>query len=174
MEEEEQTSLIENLTLRRTRLSIDSDVDIDTEFSQSTKTSAIKANVMCSDLDDLSEGHFLILDVDYPVEVLKSSSGNSHLIFGKYMTKEDMLEVVEVLGKHGVVQKKWADSARSHGYATLRLPGVSKYNDHDNCGLGPDGKIESEQDYSNALADHRQRQWEKRQALQKLDNQGEW
>lgn len=156
-DEEDYDSLISRLTTRRARLSSDSSVPVDVKFSNSQKAPLSKSNLMCSDVDESMypyavDRHFLILDLDMPVELIKSSSGNNHLIVGHSLEQKAMLEILQVLAKHGIVQKKWVESAEKLGYASLRLPGIDKRNKKDNCGLNADGEIESVEEYRQAKA----------------------
>lgn len=147
----EENSYIEHLTTRRARLSSESGTPVDIEFTNAQKTSAVKSNLFCSDLSSNPSRHALILDLDMPIEVLKSSSGNNHVIIPKSLSFDDMMEILEVLRKHGIVQPKWVESAKLHGYAALRMPGILKSNLEDDRGLDEHGNIESEQAYLDAL-----------------------
>jgi len=148
-------SLIEYLTLRRSRLTNNSSEPVNTEFSNAQKVGPVKANVMCSDLEDGSGMHFLTLDLDMPVEVLKSSSGNTHLIVKHRLEFKDMVEILRVLEKHGLVQPRWVESTEKHGFSTLRLPGIDKYNENDSFGLNEFGGIETRAEYDEAFAKKR-------------------
>lgn len=150
--------LIGKLTTRRMRLLGDSAVLSDNEFASSVETSAVKSNVMCSDLDgefitwEGDNAHYLILDIDHPVEVYESSTGGGHhhLIIGKPLEFHQMVEILEVLAKHGVVQNTWVESTKDKGYATLRRPGINKYRAEDNYGLTAAGEIETKEQYKKA------------------------
>jgi hypothetical protein len=74
----------------------------------------------------------LLLDLDYgDVTVLRSSSGNTHLIIaGLFLTKEQHDRAVDVLAEVGILQEGFARGAqRSKFGATLRLPWVKKGED---------------------------------------------
>ena len=141
----EDDRLVQSLTYRRMRLMPNSDVPSDAEFQNAKKCSSVKANAMCSDLENYYDSHFLILDIDFPVEILKSSSGNNHLIFGKVMSTEDMNKVLTVMAETGLLQKTWVDNAIANGYATLRAPGIKKHIDEDSRGLDANGQIETDE-----------------------------
>lgn len=146
----EEQDLTSQLTTRRVRLTNDSNAAVDVEFSEPKKASAVKSNVMCSDLDENmtnAKGHYLILDIDMPVQLITSSSGNNHLLLPKVLQFDEMTEVLDVLAKYGIVQSKWVESAKRHGFATLRLPGISKHIDQHNHGLDENGEIESTESY---------------------------
>ena len=161
MEDDEEQSLIQYLTLRRSRLISNSEEPVDVEFSNAQKTTPTKANVMCSDLEERPGYHFLTLDLDMPVELIKSSSGNNHLIVRHGLKFDDMVEILDVLQKHGVVQPKWVESTKKHGYSILRLPGISKNNKKDNLGLDSNGNIETPDQYYDALQEKHQREYKK-------------
>lgn len=87
------------------------------------------AHLISSQIKD-TDTHALILDVDFPVEVWESSSGNSHVFIDVKLTKEQLNLVMKTLSEVGVVQKFWADEAvRRKSGAYLRMPWVRK--DHD-------------------------------------------
>lgn len=72
-------------------------------------------------------GYALILDIDFPVEVVKSSSGNSHLYFDVWLTREQHNSVIAALRDAGIVQETWANSAiENEGGSHLRPPWVEK------------------------------------------------
>jgi len=160
-------SLIEHLTLRRSRLTMESSEPVDLEFSNAQVVGATKANVMCSDLDDGSGSHYLTLDLDMPVEKLESSSGNTHLIIKHRLRFDDIMEILNVLKKYGLVQEKWVESTEKHGFSTLRMPGIDKRNRDDNHGLNDRGEIESTEEYMIALDRKHEKQRQKQQLLDK-------
>jgi hypothetical protein len=72
-------------------------------------------------------GYSLILDIDVPVEVVKSSSGNTHLYFDVWMSKEQHDTAVAGLRDAGVIQEMWANTAIDGvGGGHLRPPWVKK------------------------------------------------
>lgn len=147
----DQQSIISQLTFRRARLTQSSEYSNDPVFHNAKECSSIKANLMCSDVDDpFSDSHKLILDLDFPIEVYESSSGNNHLIFPQDLSFEAMIEILEVLQKHRIVQKGWVDGAKKAGYASLRPPGVDKGVQENNYGLDEEGNIESYKEYMDA------------------------
>lgn len=153
----EEERLIAYLTYRRQRLLVDSDGLSDKEFDNAEKCSTVKANVMCSDVETFDSRHLLILDIDCPVEVLESSSGNSHIVIGRALSFEALTEILDVLALHGVVQKAWAKAAKDRGYAALRAPGITKNDLEDYRSLDENGDIESEESYNKAKDELRKR-----------------
>lgn len=151
--------LLSDLTFRRTRLLPDSGVASDKEFDNAQICASIDANVVCSDLEsnqllpgERLDSHYLVLDIDYPINVIKSSSGNNHVYFGKTLSQDALFEILRVLSKHGVVQQGWVDSAETRGYATLRAPGISKNEPEDFRSLDENGQIETQDSYVKALS----------------------
>lgn len=167
--QDEDDRLVQSLTYRRIRLMPNSDTPSDAEFQNAKKCSSIKANAMCSDLENYDDSHFLILDIDFPVEILKSSSGNNHLIFGKIMSTEDMNKVLTVMVETGLLQKTWVDNAIENGYAALRAPGVKKHILEDSRGFDANGQIETADAYDAEMKKLRER---KAKAYQSQDE--EW
>lgn len=151
-----QQSIISQLTFRRARLTQSSEYSNDPVFHNAKECSSIKSNLMCSDVEDSSWAHKLILDLDFPIEVYESSSGNNHLMFPQDLSFEAMIEILEVLQKHRIVQKGWVDGAKKAGYASLRPPGVDKGVQENNYGLDGEGNVESYKEYMDAAREARQ------------------
>lgn len=74
------------------------------------------------------EGHSLILDIDYPVYVSRSTNGNSHLFLDlpDALSTEALKEILEVLGRHGVIEEGYASASIERGYTSVRRPGRKK------------------------------------------------
>ena len=155
--QDEDNRLVQSLTYRRLRLVPNSDILSDAEFQNAQKCSSVKANVMCSDLENSLDSHFLILDIDFPVEVVESSSGNNHLIFGKRISTEDMNRVLTVMAETGLLQRTWVDNAIENGYATLRAPGIKKHMVKDSRGFDANGQIETVEAYEAEMKKLRER-----------------
>lgn len=149
--------LVQGLTYRRMRLVPNSEVVSDSEFQNAKRCSSIKANAMCSDIDGYDDHHFLILDIDYQVEVLKSSSNNNHIVFGRAIDTKSMNKVLAVMAEVGLVQKTWADNAIANGYATLRAPGIQKHAVDDSLGFDEHGNIETPEKFKEELNALKQR-----------------
>lgn len=72
----------------------------------------------------------LLLDIDFPVEVRTSSSGNSHLYFDVHLERSHHNMIIAALVDAGVVQPTWGTSARKNaGGSHLRPPWVRKGED---------------------------------------------
>ena len=71
--------------------------------------------------------HVLILDIDDEHFYRESSStGHGHLIINKELSFDDMVEVLEVLGKHGIIQEGFVEGTKRRGYASVRTPWAVK------------------------------------------------
>lgn len=72
----------------------------------------------------------LLLDIDIPVEVVTSSSGNTHLYFDTALPRWRHNQVITALAEAGIVQPTWAKSATENpGGSHLRPPWVKKGSD---------------------------------------------
>lgn len=72
--------------------------------------------------------HSLLLDVDYPVFLARSTNGNSHLFMDvpHGLSNSALKEILEVLAKHGVIEAGYANASIERGYTSLRRPGRRK------------------------------------------------
>jgi hypothetical protein len=83
-----------------------------------------KADVVSSAYRDGS-GHALLLDIDYPVHQVESSTpGKSHLYFEvpTPLSTEALAEINNVLAKHNVIEPGYAGASNRRGYNSLRVP----------------------------------------------------
>ena len=92
------------------------------------ETNIFDAQMITSKHQD-SDIHYPILDFDFPVEVIKSSSGNSHVYVGKAMQKESLDKLVNTLTEVGLLQDGVRRSWVRNGFLSLRLPWVKKGED---------------------------------------------
>jgi hypothetical protein len=77
-----------------------------------------------------TDRYALLLDIDIPVHVVKSSSGNTHLFFDVDLSKAEHDDILHALGAAGVIQDGYMRSGvRSKLGSTLRLPWVKKGDD---------------------------------------------
>lgn len=73
--------------------------------------------------------HALILDIDYPVYVIPSSTeDHSHIYFDvpKGIDQRAWKKLMRALGDAGVIERGYADSAELMGESLLRAPWVKK------------------------------------------------
>lgn len=71
--------------------------------------------------------HALLLDLDVDhVYVPSSTPYHGHLVIKAELSKDDMLEVLKVLGKHGILQGGYVSAAHARGAAWLRTPWTKK------------------------------------------------
>ncbi|ASZ74948.1 hypothetical protein FDI69_gp239 [Rhodococcus phage Trina] len=68
-----------------------------------------------------------MLDLDCEHLYIKSTTeGHGHLMFNIDLEQKDMLEVLEVLSRHGVIQHGFYQATKDRGFASLRMPGQTK------------------------------------------------
>jgi hypothetical protein len=82
------------------------------------------ANLVTSNI--VGDLHYPLIDIDHPMAIAESSSGNYHLMIKKEITTEQFMRLLDVMAEVGIVQKGFADAARARGYSALRLPGLLK------------------------------------------------
>lgn len=71
--------------------------------------------------------HAPVIDLDGPHHYEPSTTpGHGHLYLNKDMAFEDMMEVLTVLTKHGIVQPGFTEAARIRGWAAVRTPWTPK------------------------------------------------
>ncbi len=70
--------------------------------------------------------HRAILDIDIPVKIIESSSGNSHLYIDCLMTWDAYKELLTVMAKCGILEAGFAEGSKKRGFSALRLPHIKK------------------------------------------------
>lgn len=117
---------INGQTLRWADLLHDSESDRP-ERQTEIVTDADQANIVCSDRTNAwMREHNLILDIDYPVTVVESSPGKSHLYIDHAMEWEDIIAIMAVMVKAGLVQKGYMFTSIQQGYTSVRVPWALK------------------------------------------------
>lgn len=73
------------------------------------------------------EVHKPILDIDFPVHVVPSSTpGHSHVYIDKAMPWDKLKALLDALADAGVVERGYADASIDQGFTTVRAPWVKK------------------------------------------------
>lgn len=73
------------------------------------------------------ELHKPILDIDFPVHVVPSSTpGHSHVYIDKAMPWEKLTALLDALADAGLVERGYADASIDQGFTTVRAPWVKK------------------------------------------------
>ena len=89
-----------------------------------------RADMVTSKIDDDSAGepqHKIILDLDYEVQVIPSSTeGHFHLYLDKTLPWSKYEKLLTVLGDLEVVEPGYARAAKRRKYTSVRLPWVKK------------------------------------------------
>lgn len=71
--------------------------------------------------------HAVLLDLDVPAYLVPSSTpGHSHLYVDVLVPKSELIELLEVLAKTGVIEQGYAEASIKRGRTCLRLPWVKK------------------------------------------------
>lgn len=76
---------------------------------------------------DLPSLHWPVIDIDHECAWVPSTNpGHGHLYINKDVSLDGLIEILDVLAKHGIVERGFADATRERGYAAVRLPHVKK------------------------------------------------
>lgn len=99
------------------------------EYKQELTSVPIEDALLVSSKTD--DGHYVILDIDFPVEVLPSSTpGKHHVYIDKIISEEHMEKLLKVMVEVGLVNEGIYDLQwRSSKEVSLRLPWVIKGED---------------------------------------------
>lgn len=118
-----------------------SEIESQDERVEVTLDEALLSSALIQHSDIGEEGsrrYALLLDLDIPVHVRTSSSGNTHLYADVSMTKDQHDLVLAALAVAGVIEPGYGKSGRRSIYgSTLRLPWVKKGEDLPLAGQSP-------------------------------------
>lgn len=85
------------------------------------------ANVMTSMVAENLPMHKPVIDIDFPVFAVESSTpGHGHLIIDKEMSSDDYFKLLKVMVEVGLVEEGFYDASFNRGYTAVRLPWVKK------------------------------------------------
>jgi hypothetical protein len=74
-----------------------------------------------------AEAHKVILDVDFPVYAVPSSTpGHFHLYIDKIVSFDHLLGILHAMSDAGVVQRGYAEASEAQGFTTVRAPWTKK------------------------------------------------
>lgn len=97
----------------------------DYSFSHVRVDSIDEAHVICS--QDKLGNHRPILDIDFPVHVVPSSTeGHFHLFLDKQMNFDTYMRLLAALANAGIIESKYASVSEARGYTSVRLPWIRK------------------------------------------------
>lgn len=88
----------------------------------------LRAGERPADIEKINR-HAVLLDIDYPAYLVPSSSpGKYHLYLDvpNGVKHDDYMELLEVLGRVGVIERGYAEVSIKRGHSDLRLPHVHK------------------------------------------------
>lgn len=76
---------------------------------------------------DTGDRHKLIIDVDFPVYALPSSTpGHSHLYIDKEITFEDLSNILQAMADAGIVEEGYNEACQEQGMSCVRTPWTKK------------------------------------------------
>jgi hypothetical protein len=103
---------------------------IDIEEADLGKANVVSSLLRRPDWDTVSSPrHVVALDLDYPAYVVSTSTPGHHHVYLDVPTgvsHDGYMEILEVLGRHGVIEKGYAEVSIKRGRSDLRLPWVTK------------------------------------------------
>lgn len=71
--------------------------------------------------------HKPVLDIDFPVVALESSTpGHSHLFIDKELTWDEYVKVLNVLAEVGIIEQGFVNASMSRKHTAVRLPWIKK------------------------------------------------
>ena len=117
---------IEGQVLRWADLHHDS-TTIEPERDMRVVTDVKHANIINSDMaDGWGDNHKILLDIDFPVKVVESSPGHSHLYIDKPVSWDQLVMLMTVLTEIGVVERGYTYASIQRGYTSVRVPWALK------------------------------------------------
>jgi len=99
----------------------------DYEVTNAMRVLGVKANCVGSKLADGSGMHAPALDIDWPCQLIESSTpGHFHLYIDKRLTWAQYVKVLNVLAEVGILEQNYVAASIRDGATILRRPGVRK------------------------------------------------
>lgn len=85
------------------------------------------ADLITSEVKNAAGIHKVVLDIDFPVVVLPSSTpGHHHLFIDKAMTWEKYRDLIEAFVDAGIVEPGYMGASEQRGFTGVRPPWVKK------------------------------------------------
>lgn len=105
----------------------DGDVDEDDYESEHVETEDIADADIVLSFDKTAGEHRPVLDIDFPVQVIPSSTpGHFHLYIDKAMSWSKYERLLNALSAAGIIEEGYASVSKERGYTSVRLPWVKK------------------------------------------------
>lgn len=106
----------------------ESDERVVTDIEHATVvTSEVEGRSPQGDTGPLADLHRPVLDIDFPAELVPSSTpGHFHLYLDRFMSWERYEKLLTALAEAGVIEQGYADAAIRRGYSAVRLPWIKK------------------------------------------------
>jgi hypothetical protein len=96
------------------------------ELIQETSENATLV-ISATSRDLMGPSHYPVIDLDVPCNLIPSSKlGHSHLYINKAVSQQGLMEILEVLAKHGIVEEGYYMASKKRGFSAVRLPWVKK------------------------------------------------
>lgn len=90
-------------------------------------TDKAEANVINSDvLNSWNAEHKIILDIDFPVHVVESSEGKSHLYIDYAVSWDQVVMLMSVLVELGLLERGYMYASIDRGFTSVRVPWALK------------------------------------------------
>lgn len=71
--------------------------------------------------------HKPVLDIDFPVKVVESSTpGHHHVFIDKELPWDEYMQLLTTLADVGIIEPGYVRAAESRGYTSVRLPWIKK------------------------------------------------
>lgn len=91
-----------------------------------TEESIEDADIVTSEISHIyggAEAHKVVLDIDFPVKVVDSSTpGHHHLYIDKPITWEQYVKIMDALVEAGIVEEGFLGASIARGFTGVRLP----------------------------------------------------
>lgn len=86
-----------------------------------------EANIICSDALGWSEWHYPVIDIDFPIKAIPSSTpGHFHLYIDMPIPWEKYMTILEAMADAGIVQPGYVAASIRRGHTDVRLPWCAK------------------------------------------------
>ena len=85
------------------------------------------ANIISSNASDGSGKHYPVLDLDFPVTLVPSSTpGHFHLYLDRPVDEGSYWKLCDALAEAGLLEPGYVSACKERGYTSVRLPWVKK------------------------------------------------
>lgn len=101
------------------------------EYDDNSKPNEItgidKANIVTSEVKNRHRVHKPVLDIDFPVTLIPSSTpGHFHLFLDREMSWDVYEKLLYALADAGILEEGYVSASIQRGYTAVRLPWIKK------------------------------------------------